>query len=81
MALEKYEEAVRDFEKAVAMDRENAEAARSLREAKLELKKSLRKDYYKILGISKSATDHEIKQAYRKSALKWHPGFVLSFEK
>lgn len=39
----------------------------------MELKKSKRKDYYKILEISKTATDDEIKKAYRKAALKWHP--------
>lgn len=31
------------------------------------------KDYYKTLGVTKSATDAEIKKAYRRKAAKFHP--------
>ncbi|XP_074565080.1 uncharacterized protein LOC141821604 [Curcuma longa] len=30
-------------------------------------------DYYKILGVDKGAKDDDLKKAYRKLAMKWHP--------
>lgn len=72
-SLEQWEEAVRDYQKACDMDPSDDDLRSSLRNAKLELKKSKRKDYYKILGVPKSADQTEIKKAYRLLALKWHP--------
>ena len=55
-------------------ERGNHEYRQLLQHAKLELKKSKRKDYYKILGVERGATEDEIKRAYRKRALVHHPG-------
>ena len=78
LAEEKYEEAVRDFKQAleestVAGGREDEALKRELRSAEIDLKRSKKKDYYKILGISKTANEAEIKKAYRKESLKHHP--------
>lgn len=32
------------------------------------------RDYYDLLNVPKHATDSQIKRAYRKLALKYHPG-------
>ncbi|KAL9707389.1 hypothetical protein quinque_010907 [Culex quinquefasciatus] len=71
-SLENFEESVKDYEKALKYEK-TMEIKNLLKDAKLQLKKSKRKDYYKILGVPKSATEDEIKKAYRKRALVHHP--------
>lgn len=66
--LGKHDEAVRDYENLFKLDKSQTNR-HLLNEAKLALKKSKRKDYYKILGIEKNATDDEIKKAYRYASI------------
>lgn len=70
--MENYEESVKDYEAALKIEKTN-EIRQLLRDAKTALKRSKRKDYYKILGIDRNASDEEIKKAYRKRALVHHP--------
>jgi len=70
--MENYEECVKDYEAASKIEK-TVEIKRLLKEAKLSLKRSKRKDYYKILGIDKRATADDIKKAYRKKSLVHHP--------
>ncbi|XP_062298812.1 dnaJ homolog subfamily C member 7-like [Scomber scombrus] len=72
MDTEQYEEAVRDYEKVYQTEK-TSDHKHLLKNAQLELKKSKRKDYYKVLGIGKNATEDDIKKAYRKRALMHHP--------
>jgi len=74
-SADRYDEAVRTFQQAVdaATDEETQEARAKLQKAQIALKQSKEKNYYKILGLARSATEKEIKKAYRDLARKWHP--------
>lgn len=68
-----WEAAVRDFKAIQETNPQEPGIAKDIRNAELELKKSKRKDYYKILGADKDAGENEIKKAYRKLAIVHHP--------
>lgn len=68
-----WEEAVREYKAIQESNPSEPGIAKEIRTAELELKKSKRKDYYKILGVEKDAGENEIKKAYRKLAIVHHP--------
>ena len=73
---EQHEEAVRDFKRALDASigtPEQDTLRRETRRAEVELKRSKKVDYYKVLGVSKTATEAEVKKAFRKESLKHHP--------
>ncbi|KFK24764.1 hypothetical protein AALP_AA8G022000 [Arabis alpina] len=72
LLLEDWEGAVEDLKHA-AQSSQDHEIHEALGRAEKALKMSKRKDWYKILAVSKTASIAEIKKAYKKLALQWHP--------
>lgn len=68
-----WEQAVKDLKSLAEDNAGDADIQKELRNAELELKKSKRKDWYKILGVAKDATDKDIERAYKKKAAVLHP--------
>ncbi|MCJ1438167.1 hypothetical protein MMC27_007554 [Xylographa pallens] len=68
-----WDDAVRELKAIAESNPSEPGIAKEVRNAELELKKSKRKDYYKILGVDKDAGETEIKKAYRKLAIVHHP--------
>jgi len=66
------QKAINDYESAVRLvpEAEHRDLTDKIRAAKIQLKRASRRDLYKILGVSRDATEAEIKKAYRKLALK-----------
>ncbi|KAK7740528.1 hypothetical protein SLS53_005371 [Cytospora paraplurivora] len=70
---EKWEDAVREWKALAEADPTDPSIQKEVRRAEIELKKSQRKDLYKILGVPKDADESQIKKAYRKLAIQYHP--------
>ncbi|KAK7285074.1 hypothetical protein RJT34_19832 [Clitoria ternatea] len=73
LLTEDWEGAVEDLKSAAQKSPQDLHIREALLRANKALKISKRKDYYKILGISKTASAADIKRAYKKLALQWHP--------
>lgn len=72
MELGDFETAIKDFEEAHKLDN-TLGAQERIEYAKFKAKKPDKKDHYKILEVEKTATEEDIKKAFRRLALKWHP--------
>ena len=55
------------------MDEHSKEGREGLAQAEKLYKRSKEIDYYKLLNVTRSATSREIKRAYHKLAVEWHP--------
>ena len=71
--LKHYDEAIRDFQSAQNIDPQKFDLRDKIRQTRVEEKHSKKKNYYGILGVDEHATEEQIKKAYRKLALQWHP--------
>jgi DnaJ family protein C protein 3 len=70
---EDYDAAMREFQRAREKSPNDNRVAEGLQRVQRLQRMASRKDLYKVLGVTKTANEKEIKRAYRKLAAKYHP--------
>nr|ATU82884.1 secreted Fis1 TPR C containing protein [Pristhesancus plagipennis] len=70
---EMYDEALKDYYEVIDSNGNYHRAKEGVQKVQKLQKQSEKRDYYKILGVKRSASKREIIKAYRKAAQQWHP--------
>lgn len=71
--LGNWNEAIQDFTSVLSKQPNNMRMRQRIQDVQNQKKIAERKDYYKILGIPRDANTRQVKTAFRKLALQWHP--------
>ncbi|XP_049887801.1 dnaJ homolog subfamily C member 3 [Pectinophora gossypiella] len=71
--LDMYDDAIQSYKEALELEEGLQRAKEGISRAQKLQKQSEQRDYYKILGVKRTASKQEIVKAYRKAAQKWHP--------
>lgn len=72
-AIQDFEKAIELLERTASAEAQMHELKTKIHETKIQMKRLKQKDFYKILNVTRNATQIEIKKSYRKMALKYHP--------
>ena len=75
---ERFEDAVQTLNKAKEHHANSEDVQKLLQKAQVLLKRSKKKDYYKVLGISRDADERTVKRAYRQLTKQHHPDKATS---